>query len=68
MSYLDKTVAEMRTQILTALASYFDDDVRDIDDNVAQEIDKILRDNLLTSFKNGLEAGQKPKKNFSKRK
>jgi len=67
MNYLDKTVAEMRENILTALASYFDDDVKDIDKDVAQEIDKILRDNLLTSFKNGLEASKKPR-NISARK
>ena len=68
MSYLDKTAAEMRDKILIALSKYIEDDVRDIDRDTLGEIDAILRDNLRVSFKNGLEAGQKPKKDFSRRK
>lgn len=65
MNYLDKTVAEMRDEILSLLGS---DDSEEIDDDVVREIDKILRENLLTSFKNGLESGKKPRKHFSRRK
>ena len=66
MNYLDKTVAEMREQILTALGSYFAEDVKQIDADVVQDIDKIMIDNLKISFKNGLDAAKKPRKNFSK--
>jgi len=68
MNYLDKTVAKMRTEILTAVGSYFASDVKEIDADVVQEIDKILIDNLKTSFKNGLEAGKKPRGSSARRK
>ena len=68
MNYLDKTVAEMRTEILSALGSYLASDVKEIDADVVQDIDRILRDNLRTSFKNGLEAGKKPTRRSAKRK
>ena len=63
MNYLDKTVSAMRNEILTALDSFFDDGVNEIDTDTIQYIDKVLRDNLLASFKNGLEAARKPHKN-----
>jgi len=66
MNYLDKTVAEMKEKILTVLGSYFAKDVNQIDSDVVQELDKILIENLKTSFKNGLDAAKKPRKNFSK--
>ena len=63
MNYLDKTVSAVRDEILTALDSFFDDGVNEIDKDTIQYIDKVLRDNLLASFKNGLEAARKPHKN-----
>jgi hypothetical protein len=68
MNYLEETVAKMRTDILTALGSYFASDVKQIDEDTVQEIDKILTDNLKTSFKNGLEAGKKPRGSSARRK
>jgi len=68
MNYLDKTVSAMRDKILTALDSFFDDGISQIDRDTIQYIDKVLRDNLLASFKNGLEAARRPKKNPTGRK
>ena len=68
MNYLDKTVSAMRDEILTALDSFFDDGASEIAQDTIQYIDKVLRDNLLTSFKNGLEAARKPQKNPARRK
>jgi hypothetical protein len=73
MNYLDKTTSAMRDEILTALDSFLNDGISEIDKDTIlfgrtnQYIDKVLRDNLLTSFKNGLEAAR-PKKNPTERK
>jgi hypothetical protein len=68
MNYPNKIVSEMRDEILTALDSFFDDGISKIDRDTIQYIDKVLRDNLLASFKNGLEAARRPKKNPTERK
>jgi len=68
MSYLDKTVAEMKYQILNTFQS-----LRNVstDKQAAyhiEKLEKLIKQELIKSFKNGIEVGKKKQTDFKQEK
>lgn len=59
MSYLDKTVAEMKYQIMNTFQSLRNVSTEKQATYHIEKLEKLIKDQLIQSFKNGIELGKK---------
>ncbi len=68
MSYLDKTVAEMKYQIMNTFQSLRNASTEKQATYHIEKLEKLIKDQLIQSFKNGIEVGKKKQPDFKQEK
>ncbi len=68
MSYLDKTVAEMKYQIMNTFQSLRNASTEKQATYHIGKLEKLIKDQLVQSFKNGIQIGQKKQPDFQQKK
>ncbi len=68
MSYLDKTVAEMKYQIMNTFQSLRNVSTEKQATYHIDKLEKLIKEQLIQSFKNGIEVGKKKQPDFQQKK
>ena len=66
MNYLNKTVLEMREEIFAILHEYLNAESEETNVKHVNRIEKILENNILQSFTNGIQVGRKQREYFNR--